>query len=56
MEIFNLNDKVIKINIGGYLVPRLYAAAVVINEIIYKLLSELFKELFIRLQRENIFI
>ncbi len=56
MKVLDFNDEAVRIDIDGYLVPRLYAAAVVINEIIYKLLSELFKELFIRLQRENIFI
>ncbi len=56
MEIFNLNDKVIKINIGGYLVPHLYVAAVVADETVYEFLSESFKKLFARLQRGDVFI
>ncbi len=56
MEVLDLSDEVIKINTGGYLVPRLYVAAVVIGETVYKLPSESFKELFIKLQRENVFI
>ncbi len=45
----DLSDKVIKINTGRYLVPRLYAAVVAISETIYELLFELLKELLIRL-------
>ncbi len=55
MEVLDLNDEAAEINTGGYLVPRLYAAVVTISETIYKLSSESFKELFTRLQRENVF-
>ncbi len=49
MEILDLSDEVIKIYINKYLVSRLYAAAVVVDEIVYKFLSESFRELFIKL-------
>ncbi len=55
MKVLDLSDEAAKINTGGYLVPRLYAAAVIIDETAYKLPSESFKELLTRLQRENIF-
>ena len=45
----DLSDEVIKINIDGYLVPRLYAAVIVAGETIYKLLFESLRELFARL-------
>ena len=45
----DLSDETTKIDIGGYLVPRLYVAAVVIGEIIYKFFSESLKELFVKL-------
>ncbi len=51
----DLSDEAIRIDIDEYLVLRLYAAVVAADEIIYKLLSESFKELFIKLQRENVF-
>ncbi len=51
----DLSDETIKINIGGYLVLRLYAAVVIIDEMVYKLPSESFKELFIKLQRGDVF-
>ncbi len=51
----DLNDEVIKTNIDKYLVPRLYAAAVVVGETVYELLFKLFRELLIKLQRENAF-
>ncbi len=55
MEILDLSDEDIKINIDEYLVPRLYAAVMTIDETIYKLPSESFKELLTRLQREDVF-
>ena len=56
MEMLDFSDEVIKTNTGGYLIPRLYAAVVVIDETVYELPSESFKELFARLQREDVFI
>ncbi len=56
IEIFDFNDEIAEINIGGYLVPRLYVIVIIVDETIYKFPSELFKELFIKLQRENAFI
>ena len=55
MKILDFSDKVIRINTGGYLVSRLYAAAVAADETIYKFLSESFKKLFVRLQRGDVF-
>ncbi len=52
----DLNDEATKTDINKYLVPRLYAAAVAADETIYKLLSESFRKLFIRLQRGDAFI
>ncbi len=49
MEILDFSDEVTKINIGGYLIPRLYAAVMVIGETVYKLPSESFKKLFAKL-------
>ena len=49
MEVLDLNDEATKTNTGGYLVSRLYAAAVAAGETVYKLPSESFKELFTRL-------
>ena len=45
----DLNDEAAKINIGGYLISRLYAAVMIIGEMVYKLPSESLKELFVRL-------
>ncbi len=56
MEILDLSDEVIKINIDGYLISHLYAAVVVVDETVYKLLSESFKKLFTKLQRRDVFI
>ncbi len=56
MEVLDLSDEAAEIDIGGYLVPRLYAAVMVVGETVYKLLSESFKELFTRLQRGDVFI
>ena len=55
MEILDLSDETTKINTGEYLIPRLYAVVVVINETIYKLASESLKELFTKLQRGDVF-
>ena len=49
MEVFDFSDEVVEINIGGYLVPRLYVVVVVTGETVYELLSESLKELFVRL-------
>ncbi len=49
MEVFDLSDEIIGINIGGYLVSRLYAAVVIVGETVYKLPSKSLKELFVRL-------
>jgi len=56
VKILDFSDKVIRINTGGYLVSRLYAAVVIIGEIVYKFPFESFKELFTRLQRGDVFI
>ncbi len=55
MEVLDFSDKVIRINTGGYLVSRLYVAAVVVGETVYELLFESLKELFARLQRGDVF-
>jgi len=55
VEILDLSDETTKINTDGYLVPRLYAAVIIIDETIYKFPSESLKELLAKLQRENIF-
>ncbi len=56
MKILDFNDEAAEININKYLVPRLYAAVIIIDKTVYKFLSESFKKLLIRLQREDIFI
>ncbi len=53
---FDLSDEVAETNINKYLVLYLYAAVIVISEIVYKLSSESFKELFTKLQRGDAFI
>ncbi len=55
MEVLDFSNEIIKIDTGGYLVPRLYAAAIAAGETIYKLLSESLKELLTKLQRGNAF-
>ncbi len=45
----DLSDEAIKINIDGYLVPRLYVIVITADETVYKLPSESLKKLFIRL-------
>ncbi len=55
MEIFDLSDEAVGIDIGGYLVSRLYAAVVVAGETVYKFLFESFRELFTKLQRGDAF-
>ncbi len=55
MEVLDLSDETAKINTDGYLIARLYAAAVAADETIYKFLSESFKKLFVRLQRGDVF-
>jgi len=55
VEVLDFSDEIVKTDIGGYLVPRLYVTAVAVGEIVYELPSESLKELFIRLQRENVF-
>jgi len=55
VEILDLSDEVIEINTGGYLVSRLYAAAIVVGETTYKLSSESLKKLLTRLQRGDAF-
>ncbi len=54
MKVLDFSDEVIKINIGEYLIPRLYVAAVIVDETVYKFPFESFKKLIARLQRENI--
>ena len=56
IEVFDLSDEVAETNINKYLVLYLYAAVIVISEIVYKLSSESFKELFTKLQRGDAFI
>ena len=56
MKVLDFNDEAVRIDIDGYLVPYLYVAAVIAGETIYKFLFESLKELFTKLQRENIFI
>ncbi len=56
MEVLDLSDEVTRIDTGGYFVPRLYVAAVVIDETVYKLPSKSFKELLAKLQRGDVFI
>ncbi len=56
MEILDLNDEAAEINTDGYLVSRLYVVVAVVDETIYKLPSESFKKLLIRLQRGDAFI
>ncbi len=51
----DLNDETTKINTDEYLVPRLYAAVIIINETIYKFPFESFKKLFTKLQRGDAF-
>ncbi len=55
MKVLDLSDEATKINISRYLVPRLYAAAIIIDEITYKLPFESLKKLFIKLQRGDAF-
>ena len=55
MEVLDLNDEAAETDTGGYLVPRLYAAAMIVGETIYKLPSESFKELLTKLQRGDAF-
>ena len=55
MEILDLSDEVIKINTDEYLVPRLYAAAIIIDETVYKFPSESLKKLLTKLQRGDAF-
>ncbi len=45
----DLSDEAAEIDINEYLIPRLYVAAVIVGEIIYKFLSESLKKLFIKL-------
>ena len=46
---FDLSDEAVETNTDRYLVSRLYAAVIITGEMIYKLLSESFKELFTKL-------
>ncbi len=55
MKMLDLSDEAAKININGYLVPRLYAAVMIVDETVYKLPSESFKKLFTKLQRGDAF-
>ncbi len=55
MEVFDFSDEVAEIDIGGYFVSRLYVIVMVSGETVYELLSELFRELFTRLQRGDVF-
>ncbi len=55
MKILDLSNETTKINIDKYLVPRLYATAIIIDETTYKLPSKSLKKLFTRLQREHAF-
>ncbi len=56
MEVLNFSDEVAGIDTGGYLVPRLYVAAVIIGETVYEFPSESLKKLFVKLQRGDAFI
>ncbi len=49
MEVFDLSDKTAGTDIGGYLVPRLYAAVVAVGETVYEFLFESLKKLLARL-------
>ncbi len=49
MEVLDLSDEAAGIDIDGYLVPRLYVAAIIIDKTAYKLSSESFKELLAKL-------
>ncbi len=49
MEVLDLSDEAVEINTGGYLVPRLYAAVMVVGETVYEFFFESLKELFIKL-------
>ncbi len=51
----DLSDEVAKTNTNKYLVPRLYAATMIVDEIIYKLPSKSLKKLLTKLQREDAF-
>ena len=51
----DFSDETAETNTDGYLVSRLYAAVMAAGEMIYKFLSESLRELFTRLQRENVF-
>ena len=52
----DFNDEVVEIDIGRYLVSRLYVIVIIIGEMVYKLLFESFKKLLTRLQRGDAFI
>ncbi len=55
MEIFDLSDETTKINTDEYLISHLYVIIVTVGETAYKFFFESLKELFARLQRENVF-
>jgi len=49
VEVLDLSDEAAETDIGWYLVPRLYAAAVIVGETIYEFLFESLRELLVRL-------
>ena len=49
VKVFDFSDEAAGININRYFVSRLYVAAMVVNEMLYKFPFELLKELFARL-------
>ena len=55
MEVLDLSDETTKTNTNRYLVSRLYTAVITVGETVYKLPSESLRELFIRLQRGDVF-
>jgi len=54
--VLDLSGEVAEIDVGGYLVLRLYVVVVAVGETVYKLPFESFKKLSIRLQRGDVFI
>ncbi len=55
MKVLDLSDEAAGIDIGEYLVSRLYAAVMTVGETVYEFPSESLKELLTRLQREDAF-
>jgi len=55
VKVLDFSDEVVGIDIGRYLVSRLYVVAVTVGETVYKFPSESLKKLFVRLQRGDVF-